>query len=631
MNIFQNNLSALLQTNKALGLVLQNFTENTIYEIFAPENTSTADINIIDTRDLLPLYFKTPTQEIDEKLKEFERYEHFPLLYCFGIGNGYFYHKLLENPYHQTIMIFEPELEMIYIALNLVDFSQDILDKRVIINHTKAIDINACIAMLNDRSKYFLTVYDLHVHSLYYEKYIDDIKSIHQSLIQAFKHLSHAMGNSSEDTMIGLRHSLKNIPKMISMPTLNQLVSKSKVTKQAIIVSTGPSLAKQIPYLKKMQEYVTILCIDASFPILSQEGIKPDIVFSIERVKETGEFYKKTPKKFHKNVIFAIASVSHDATIDNIHGTTCMFLRDDSYNMFFELDEWGYLGGGMSAANFAYSFATRCNFDQIILIGQDLSYGKDGSSHSKNHVFGEDEVKDSKHYCNVVAYGGEGEVPTTRVWKSFLDSYVLQIAEHGIETINATEGGAKIAGTKEQPFQKICEESINKGKKKHQITLSKPSQEAIDKNQEKLYSKLEEAINLAKDMIKITSKAHTEADKFLTTIENYTDQQIIQKISLKKLSKYVNKITHIKERHNSEAFLKMYGLILMASVGNLEFLVAEVYVMRENNELAKKQKKIAWISIHQKWLSTITSNLEESLAILENSHSTLLIKELSIE
>jgi len=630
MHTFQNNLSALLKTNPSLGQQLQSFTENSIYEIFAPDNATTSDINIIDSRDLLPLYFKTPKEEIDEKLHEFKQYEHYPLLYCFGIGNGHFYHKLLENPCHQSIMIFEPELEMIYIALNLVDFSEDILNKRVIINHTKDIDTNACLAMLNNRSKFFLTVYDLHVHSLYYEKYIDDIKSIHQSLIQAFKHLSISMGNSFEDTMIGLRYSLKNIPNMITMPSLEQLTNKATTSKQAVIVSTGPSLAKQIPYLRAVQEYVTILCIDASFPILSKEGIKPDIVFSIERVKETGEFYKKTPKEFHKDVIFAIASVSHDATIDNIHGTTCMFLRTDSYNMFFELDEWGYLGGGMSAANFAYSFAARCDFEQIILIGQDLAYGKDGSSHSKNHVFGENEVKDSKHYCNVIAYGGEGKVPTTRVWKAFLDSYVLQIAEYGKETINATEGGAKITGAIEKSFKSISEKIIKNAEKKHQIILSNPSQEEIEKNQEKLHTKLEEAIKLAKDMIKISSKAHKEANQFLTTIENYTDQQIIQKISLKKLSKYVNKITNIKERHNGEDFLKMYGLILMASVGNLEFLVAEVYVMRENNELAKKQKKIAWIKVHQKWLSTITSNLEESMQILENAHIQLQSKELSL-
>ena len=72
-------------------------------------------------------------------------------------------------------------------------------------------------------------------------------------------------------------------------------VSKPKT---AIVVSTGPSLTKQIPLLKKIKDHVTIISVDASFPILEKHGIKPDFATVLERVPETANFFKNNDKEF---------------------------------------------------------------------------------------------------------------------------------------------------------------------------------------------------------------------------------------------------------------------------------------------------------------------------------------------
>lgn len=58
----------------------------------------------------------------------------------------------------------------------------------------------------------------------------------------------------------------------------------------AIIVSTGPSLDKQLNTLKKFAPYVSIISVDASYPILARHDIKPDYVMSIERIEPTSSF-----------------------------------------------------------------------------------------------------------------------------------------------------------------------------------------------------------------------------------------------------------------------------------------------------------------------------------------------------
>ncbi len=623
MSTFQQNLQALQKINPTLAQQLSTISTNTIYEIFLPENANEKELNLVDTRDNTPLYQTSPTSEIKERLKEFKKFTFYPALYFFGLGNGYFYKKLLENKHHESILVVEPELELLYITLNFIDFSKEILERRLILEHISNIDQNYCIILLHERLKLFLKVYDLHVHSDYYEKYFEDIKHLHQSFIGAFKYLTVSMGNSATDGTIGLEHSLKNFQRMLHSPTLKMLKQQASTTKTAIIVSTGPSLAKQLPLLKKIQEYVTILSIDASLPILSKEGIKPDIVFSIERVKESSQFYKQTPKEFHHDIIFALASVVHQETIDSIHGTMSIFLRNDTYNMFFGLDEWGYLSGGMSAANFTYDFATQCDFEQIVLIGQDLAYGEDGSSHAKNHVFGEDEIKKEKTYIQIPAYGGEKMVPTTRIWKSFLDSYVFQIENSSIPTINATEGGAKIHGTLEKSFKSVCEKILKTTKQKERITLELLSQNKREMIQQNYYKKLEYAIKMGEKVSKLAHKAHEKSAQFLKKVEDYSDKQLLENISLNELSLYVNNINKVNKMYKKEDFLEMYSLLLQAYVMTVEFDICEVYVMPEETELAIKKKKVAWIRVHQTWLSRIEENLTEILKVLKKSHASL--------
>ncbi|EAI0691251.1 DUF115 domain-containing protein, partial [Campylobacter coli] len=90
------------------------------------------DINIIRKRNLKTVY-KNPLRELEKKIEFFKDYERYPALFFYGLGNGILYKALLQNKNHKRIVIFEKEIEIIFIVLNLLDFSEDIRRGRFIL------------------------------------------------------------------------------------------------------------------------------------------------------------------------------------------------------------------------------------------------------------------------------------------------------------------------------------------------------------------------------------------------------------------------------------------------------------------------------------------------------------------
>jgi len=616
VNIFESNLQALSQVDESLYLQLQDVKTNKFFDVFLPENNSVDNANIVDTRTSEFLYENTPAVSIAEKIKEFEAYEFYQFLYFFGIGNGSFYKALLKNERLRRVIVFEPEIELLYIALNLVDFSTEIMEGRVVLKLTSLVDNAYLLKIFQNDSRLFLKVYDFHVYSKFYDKYTAEIDRINKGLINGLKHALTVLGNDVDDMLIGIDYSLKNIPLMLKRTTLKELYKKAANTNTAVLVATGPSLKKQLPLLKKMQQYVTILCLDASFRILVENGIKPDIVFSLERVKEVKHFFENIDHKYFDDVVFEFPTVVHQDVLDIMPDDVNFYMRRDSYNQFFEFDAWGYLAGGTSVANIAYNFAAKSSFERIVLIGQDLSFAKDGSSHTEGHAFGEDEVSANQANEEIVAYGGKGTVPTTRTWKSFLNSFSMQVKEASLLTINSTEGGARIEGTEEIPFQNVFDSFVNQEKIKEQIRLENPSVSSYNLLIQQYHKKCKQMIHIGEDMQKRATKILQEIEEFFAKTKDYTQEDVENKLTDYYLDKMVAKVDNLTTKYyNSEPFVSSYVPILSSSISTFDYNSVLVIVMRENSDYERKLKKMAWINFKYHWLKLLISNIEKVLVI----------------
>ncbi|EAK0029738.1 motility associated factor glycosyltransferase family protein, partial [Campylobacter coli] len=222
----------------------------------------------------------------------------------------------------------------------------------------------------------------------------------------------------------------------------------------AIIVSTGPSLTKQLPLLKKYANTATIFCADSAYPILAKHDIKPDYVLSLERIPLTSEFFNNDFGEFDRDVLFVCVSWVYPQTIKYLQKNNRNFMlisRPSDFIKNINFHQYGYVGYGPSVAHMAYEFATHLNYKNIIFIGQDLAYAKDGFSHTKDYSNldkHEGHFQRDKGKFQCLAYGGNGKVESSGIWTMFRFSLQNTISRNIISTTyNCTEGGARIEGT----------------------------------------------------------------------------------------------------------------------------------------------------------------------------------------
>lgn len=622
-NIYEKNMSVLKTKDPLLFVVLSSIKPNEKFDVFMDKDP--ANFNIIEKPSSTPIFPGKPLDETMAKVKDFNPYVYYPYLYFYGAGNGVFYKILLGNKQHERIVVIEPELEILFIIFNLVDFSEDILKDRIIFLYAKFCNYHmiASLFEMDKKSRIYSKVYDLHIFNSYYEKYSEQILEINQYFVKAIEHSVISIGNDSRDAIIGMKHHIQNLPDVLSSPTLLNLVSNIKNRDTAIIISTGPSLYKQLPLLKQIAPYATLMCIDASFPILHKHGIKPDIVLSLERVEETARFYYDTPEVAQEGVIFAITSIVHQRLKNSItKGIKQFSFRPFGYTNLFGFHEYGYIGIGMSAANMAYELVVHSRFKRCILIGQDLAFGDDGTSHSKGALYGSDEIKpqEQNERLYTTKYGGNGEVETTRVWKLFLEFFEKDIAQtpYKLEVINSTEGGARINGTKEISFKEAIK-LIDKTSPKTEIKLDFPNPECAKKNLLIAKDKCEDIINYGLKQKTKIEKLFLKIAKFTEELEQLNNENRLEEIDFKKLSKLVDEIDKIKRIFEDKKFNDYFVDSIQSYIFHQELDIAKLVVKYTEDETQKQAKQLEWIYSHKYWLFSLAGGMDCVINIVKES------------
>ncbi|RTJ09291.1 motility associated factor glycosyltransferase family protein, partial [Campylobacter jejuni] len=243
------------------------------------------DINLKDTSDNTFLY-ENVINELNTMLNTYnDKYLLYPVLYFYGFGNGILFKALLQNKNHQHIVVFEKDIEIIWTMFHILDFSNELQNSRLMILETNSLDIEFFSDFCSSKPFFqFSRIYFLELMSNYYERYNEDVLKFNNNILSAFKLNILRYGNDSLDALQGIEQFVYNLPQMITHPSYTELLSKRKnLSDTAIIVSTGPSLTKQLPLLKQYANKATIFCADSAYPILAKHNIKPDYVCMLER------------------------------------------------------------------------------------------------------------------------------------------------------------------------------------------------------------------------------------------------------------------------------------------------------------------------------------------------------------
>ncbi|MBK1994163.1 motility associated factor glycosyltransferase family protein, partial [Campylobacter novaezeelandiae] len=344
-------------------------------EFYISQGKDNLDINLYNTTG--GGIYKNPLEELKEKLELYNhKYYLYPVLYFYGFGNGILYKILLQNKNHQKIVIFEPNISLLFALFNAIDFSKELSSLTILDPCEKNFFYD--LSFLSQTEPYFkfLRVYFLDIHSEFYEQnYQENILKINKKFTGLIKDIFMKQGNDPEDGLIGIKHNLKHLSSMLSNSSLLDLIKARKDKMQnAIIVSTGPSLIKQLPLLKKYASKASIFCADSSYTILAKHGIKPDYVLSTERVLATSKFFDNDFKEFDQGILFILSILTHPQTLNFIQSNPYrkyILTPKDMFFNNFQFKQILSLGQGHSVAHMCYDLALMLNHKNIILIGQD--------------------------------------------------------------------------------------------------------------------------------------------------------------------------------------------------------------------------------------------------------------------
>ncbi|EAI9414147.1 motility associated factor glycosyltransferase family protein, partial [Campylobacter jejuni] len=544
--LFNKNIEAL--SNILLKESLKEIKSSKFELILGKDNL---DINLKDTSDNTFLY-ENVIDELNSMLNTYnDKYLLYPVLYFYGFGNGILFKALLQNKNHQHIVVFEKDIEIIWVIFHILDFSSELQSARLMILNTSSLDIEFFSNFCSSKPFFqFSRIYFLELMSHYYERFHEDILGLNKKLAENFKNSIVSYGNDPLDALQGIEQFVYNLPQMITHPSYKELLSKRKgISDTAIIVSTGPSLTKQLPLLKKYASKATIFCADSSYPILAKHGIKPDYVLSLERIPLTSEFFNNDFGEFDKDIVFVCAGVVHPKTIEYLKNKTFIITQKIlAFPYYINLKNFCYAAIGFSVAHMAYEFATHLNYKNIIFIGQDLAYAEDGFSHTKDYSNldkHEGHFQRDKGKFQCLAYGGNGKAESSEVWTMFRFFLQDTISRNIISTTyNCTEGGARIEGTIEKPFLWACENLLDKD-------LNKPFEKleplSLNKQNEfllKAYYKVYQSIKHCRDFSKILSNDFNNIQNIYL---NLNKKENDLNLAIRKIDEFKNKLENIKQ------------------------------------------------------------------------------------
>ncbi|EAI4787464.1 motility associated factor glycosyltransferase family protein [Campylobacter jejuni] len=563
------------------------------------------------------LLYQDPIKELQTMLNTYnDKYLLYPVLYFYGFGNGILFKALLQNKNHQHIIVFEKDIEIIWIMFHILDFSSELQSARLMVLENDKLQAQDYTELCSSKPFFhFSRIYFLELMSHYYERFHEDILGLNKKLAENFKNIILRNGNDPLDALQGIEQFVYNLPSMITHPSYKELLSKRKnLSDTAIIVSTGPSLTKQLPLLKKYANKATIFCADSSYPILAKHGIKPDYVCMLERTEITAEFFNHDFGEFDKDIIFICAGVVHPKAIEYLKDRNLVITQKVlAFPYYINLKDFSYAAVGFSVAHTLSYLATYLSHKNIIFIGQDLAYAENGNSHPDDYQNSANYESQMYEHILTTAYGGNGKVETHSIWLLFKNWFENEMIPNtrkmGITTYNCTEGGARIEGTIEKPFLWACENLLHKD-------LNKPFEKleplSLNKQNEfllKAYYKVYQSIKHCRDFSKILSNDFKKIQSIYLSL-NEKEEDI--NWAIRKIDEFKNKLENIKQMQD------LYE-ILQPLRTQFELNLARIYVLNPKTKEDAFNKSILWIKEHLEFMELVYGHIKaQENALIKN-------------
>lgn len=265
-------------------------------------------------------------------------------------------------------------------------------------------------------------------------------------------------------------------PKKYSIKSLeNQFFGLS-----AVLVSAGPSLRKNLPWLVENRNKLFVLSCDTSLKVLIKAGILADGVVTLDA--QTNSFFHFMGENLERIPLFADLVSSPTLLREPIfksviHSVTAKYQVDAEGSLVREVTAGGELAtevlgdvgdiqSGGSVATTAFDMLRFMGFSEVYFLGQDLAYsGREihstGTHHNEKWLTLVSRKNSLERINEVIIRKRETRMVPSTSGSTVLTDYVLDLYRHWFEEsaksvsnlklYNINQDGARIEGIPELP------------------------------------------------------------------------------------------------------------------------------------------------------------------------------------
>jgi hypothetical protein len=482
MDIYQTNLHLLQQKDPQLARRVDQEADDATARVHTtPSKAPTIFIQSGGKTQALH-HPQQPFEQSQQFLASIENLHQAHNIAILGCGMGYI-PLLIHNgqPSLQNLFILEPSISVFRLALQTMDLSSLLRAKhthfiignspgdvyRVFMNHLMEILANPLL--LIDVPAFTSTFPDWASH-------------VRNQIQDAFQFGQSGLLTKFKDGPRCIANLLRNLPSIHQSPGVNIFKNVFK-ERPAIIVAAGPSLQKNIHALKHAQERFVIFATDTTYHSLLTHAITPHFVITVDPTELNTRHF---PSDRYDTPSILVFDPEARPEIPPKFSRTLTYMTDK--HPFFawlneQTEDKGIIIKGSMVSHTAFHIASYLECSPIIFMGQDLALdARQGATHiqeaaiCRNVTYLEDdphhvdvpnptsENKSSREPLFWVEGTEGGTVPTIQSFLVYLRLLEEDIRKTSTPIIDATEGGARIAGTQIKTFSEVLDGEGKEGK-----------------------------------------------------------------------------------------------------------------------------------------------------------------------
>lgn len=371
----------------------------------------------------------------------------------YGIGSGCSIDFIIENYKEiKSLIIIEPSISIFKHCMKNFDFKRlysaswkNEVNFTFITNQNEAFVAELTIqqGLRGDKNGVI-------VHPYIFSGFMDFYQRSNESLLKYLKIYVGSLATVSSQWKLWLINSIRNIKQGGVLPVEHiKTFFKDKVV---LIVSAGPSLNKNIEFIKEMKGKLIIFAVGSAIKVLDSKGIIPDFRVAIDANESEMDVVEGIDTQA---TCLLFSNQLYHGVIPNYKARKVRYILDTDFigKYIYKKMEIPYIvfKNGPSVANSTVDLACTLGAKQVIFMGQDLSYTEEGL-HAKGVLVKAEQddlewINKQKQILIKNIYGENVYTAHPLLQMKYVLEKAVSKNSH-VRFLNATEGGLHIEGTK---------------------------------------------------------------------------------------------------------------------------------------------------------------------------------------